>query len=212
VSPHLCAVIFDLDGTLYVNIELARQIHQTACQFLARSFGVSAEEADRRIKEAKSELTRRTGLESSLSAACLHLSGDLPALHRHFAEEIDPAPFLTSDERVIALVERLGRDFGLYVYTNNNRPLAERILDAIGLGNRFQGIFSIEDSWRPKPDRTTLEQVLAATGAAPAEALFVGDRYDIDLRLPQSLGSRIYLSQSVDDLLALERVIRGEAP
>jgi putative hydrolase of the HAD superfamily len=211
VSPNLCAVIFDLDGTLYVNIELARQIHQTACRFLAGSFGVSAEEADRRIKEAKSELARETGLESSLSAACLHLSGDLPALHRHFAEEIDPAPLLTPDERVIALLERLGRDFGLYVYTNNNRPLAERILAAIGLGNHFQGIFSIEDSWRPKPDRTALDQVLTAIGTTPAETLFVGDRYDIDLRLPQSLGSRIYLSRSVDELLALEQVIREES-
>lgn len=210
MSHPLTALVFDLDGTLYVDRELAREIHLVACRFMAAELGVTPEEADRLIREAKAGLARETGLESTLSAACQQLGGDLASLHRHFAEEVDPTPFLTRDERIIGLLTRLGQRYGLYLYTNNNRPLSERILTVIGAAGLFRGIFSIEDYWRPKPDSLALARVLAEIGVPPAATLFVGDRYDIDLRLPKSMGSRVYLSQSLDELLALERVLLEE--
>jgi len=42
---------------------------------------------------------------------------------------------------------------------------------------------------------------------APAEALFVGDRYDVDLRLPEQRGCPVYLSRSVEQLLRLEELL-----
>ena len=52
-----------------------------------------------------------------------------------------------------------------------------------------------------------MEQVLDRLGLAPAEALFVGDRYDVDLRLPEQRGCPIYLSQNVEQLLRLEELL-----
>ena len=40
--------------------------------------------------------------------------------------------YLTRDERVVALLERLARRMPLYLFTNNNRVLTARIIDISG--------------------------------------------------------------------------------
>ncbi|WP_052263449.1 HAD family hydrolase [Geobacter pickeringii] len=204
------AVVFDLDGTLYVSRELGEEIAAVAARYLAERRGITPEEADRLIRETKAELTARTGFRSSLSHATIELGGDLRELHCRFAAEIDPSPFLVRDERVIRFLRDLARRAELILYTNNNRSLAERILAGLGLARAFRRVVTIEESWRPKPDRQTLEEIIGAAGVCPEECLFVGDRYDIDLRLPAELGCQVYLSRSVDELLALHSIMSEE--
>lgn len=204
-------IVFDLDGTLYVDRELAQAIHQSACRYIAGLRSVTMEEADRLIRSTKERLTAATGWRTPLSGACRELGGDLPALHRHFAEEIDPAALISPDSRVNELLSALAEQYGLYIYTNNNRFLTDRIVRTLGLPDVFRHTFTIEDTWCPKPDRESLERHLAVIGAEADECLFVGDRYDIDLRLPESLGSRVFLSRSVDELLTLQDHLNKEA-
>ncbi len=201
------AIVFDLDGTLYVSRELGEEIAAAAARYVAGLRAIIPEEADRLIRETKAELSARTGFRSTLSHAVAELGGDLRELHRRFAAEIDPAPFLERDERVIRLLRELAGRAELVLYTNNNHSLAGRILDGLGLGEAFRRVVTIEESWRPKPDREVLEGIIRGTGVRPAECLFVGDRYDIDLRLPAELGCQVYLSRSVDELLALHSIM-----
>ncbi len=204
MGHSLTSIIFDLDGTLYVDLELAQAIHQSACRYVASLLSVSVGEADRLIRESKERIAASTGWGATLSSACRELGGDLIALHRHFAEEIDPTPLIAPDSRVNELLCSLAGSYGLHIYTNNNRVLTDRIMGALQLPDVFSRVFTIEDTWRPKPDRETLERHLASMGARPEECLFVGDRYDIDLRLPESLGSRILLTRNVEELLTLQ--------
>ena len=211
MAQQLTTIVFDLDGTLYVDHELAQAIHQSACRYIAGLRSVPEEEADRLIRSTKERLTAASGWATPLSGACRELGGDLPALHRHFAEEIDPSALIVPDSRVNELVRTLAGQYGLYIYTNNNRFLTDRIVRTLGLAGLFRYAFTIEDTWRPKPDRESLEQHLAVTGAKAGECLFVGDRYDIDLRLPESMGSRVFLSRNVDELLTLNDYLEKEA-
>ena len=201
---NVTTIVFDLDGTLYVDRDLALAIHRSACRYIAALVSVTPEEADRLIRSTKERLTAATGWGTSLSGACRELGGDLHALHRHFAEEIDPGSLIVPDNRVNELLSSLAGRYGLYIYTNNNRSLTGRIMQTLELPDVFRQTFTIEDTWCPKPDRESLERHLAVIGAEPGECLFVGDRYDIDLRLPESLGSRVFLSRSVDELLTLQ--------
>ena len=73
---------------------------------------------------------------------------------------------------------------------------------AIGIEGLFAEVFTVEDFWRAKPDRLALAKLFAAIGAEPVECLFVGDRYDVDLRLPEEHGSRVFLTTTVDELLS----------
>lgn len=211
MAHTLTSIIFDLDGTLYVDRDLAQAIHQSACRYVATLLSVDTREADRLIRDTKERLSAANGWGTTLSSACRELGGDLATLHRHFAEEIDPTPLIAPDNRVNELLSSLADSYGLYIYTNNNRALTGRIMRALRLPDVFRRIFTIEDTWRPKPDRDTLERHLAAIGARPEECLFVGDRYDIDLRLPENIGSRVVLSRNVEELLTLQDHLKKEA-
>jgi len=202
---RITSIIFDLDGTLYTSEALAGEIQRVAAEGLALQLGIAAKEAEGRLSAAKAELCAGTGCEATLSAACEQLGGDIKALHSYLAEHVSPEKYLDRDDRVVAMLSRLGSDFGLYIYTNNNRSLADRIMRATGMDGLFAEVFSVEDFWRTKPDRLALAKLFAAIGAEPVECLFVGDRYDVDLRLPEEHGSRVFLTQSIDKLLSLEK-------
>lgn len=204
------AIVFDLDGTLYSSGGLGYEIGASAYRYIAGVRKLSVDEAAALVRETKRRLTSLNGREASLSLVCLELGGDLRELHHHFAEDIDPERFLTRDERVIDLLHDLDRQHELYLYTNNNRLLTARIMDVIGVSGFFEKEFTIEDYWRPKPDRPTLDAIFREIGRQPAECLFVGDRYDIDLRLPAELGCPVFLTSSVEELLTLNSCISKE--
>jgi aspartate ammonia-lyase len=198
-------IILDLDGTLYVNNDLAREIRVSASRYIASLRGIDESDASLLIEDAKKRISAARGLESTLTAACIDLGGDMRQLHEHFAAEIKPELFLSRDDGLASLLDSLTNSFDLYIYTNNNRFLCDRIMKSLGISDCFRGTFTIEDYWRPKPDITVLEKILLRIGRTPTECLFIGDRYDVDLRLPASMGSEVFLVSNVWELVSLLR-------
>lgn len=205
------AAIFDLDGTLYFEESLGREIGRVAARYVSLLKGIDMDAAQGLVRATRKRLTAEQGVEASLSVACLALGGDLRELHRYFTEEIVPEPHLEKDDRVIALLSELSAHFPLYIYTNNNMPLSSRIMEKIGVSHLFRRVFTIEDSWQPKPDRAMIEYILAEIGTAPSDCLFVGDRYDIDLRLPERMGATVHLVQNSEDFLSLNKYLLSDA-
>lgn len=205
---RITSIIFDLDGTLYSSRELAAEINRAAAEGLALQLGIDPESARKLLSGAKAALQERTGWEATLSAACLELGGDIRQLHGYLAGHVSPEKYLVRDDRVVEMLERLRSSYRLYLYTNNNRSLADRIMRSIGVAGLFSEIFSIEDFWRGKPDRLALAKLFAAIGVEPIECLFVGDRYDVDLRLPEEHGCRVWPATNIEELLALEEFCR----
>ncbi len=201
------AIVFDLDGTLYVCDEFAALIQEAAVDYLAGVRGESRDDVRSLMAATRVRLAEESGTVQTLSAVCAALGGSIPALHAWFEQQLHPESYLVRNERVIDLLQRLSKRFPLYVYTNNNLGLTTRILELLGLADLFSAIFTIDDDWRAKPDEERLGQILARIGRAPAEVLFVGDRYDVDLRLPEQTGCPIFLSRSVDQLLRLAGLI-----
>jgi putative hydrolase of the HAD superfamily len=207
------SVLFDLDGTLYFSDALGLEISRVANRYFARLKGVSEEQAQELILAVRQRITAETGIEGTLSLACVALGGDLRELHRCFSEQLCPEHLLTRDERVVSLLEALGSRYSLYIYTNNNRSLSNRIMAALGIGGFFIRVFTIEDSWTPKPDRRVLEQIMGEIGQSAGDCLFVGDRYDIDLKIPEEMGAQVRLVSRVEELLALGTFTeRGQRP
>ncbi|WP_168205822.1 HAD family hydrolase [Geobacter sp. FeAm09] len=210
-APDLAAIrgiIFDLDGTLYVSDPFAATIQETAAGYIAALKGISGHEAGALMAATRSRLAEVYDITPTLSAVCTELGGSIRELHAIFEARLRPESYLVRDERVIALLERLARRFELALFTNNNRALAARITGYLGLDGFFRQTFAIDDRWLAKPDDTLLDHVLGRLGLSPAEALFVGDRYDVDLRLPEQRGCPVYLSQSIEQLLRLEDLLQ----
>jgi putative hydrolase of the HAD superfamily len=200
-------IIFDLDGTLYESPDFAATIQDAAAEYIAGIKGITPDRAVQLLASTRTLLSEETGEVPTLSAVCAKLGGDVRDLHSVFAGTLHPEAFLTCDRRVVTLLERLEQRTPLYLFTNNNRILTTRIIDTLGLNGLFRRVYAIDDNWRGKPDPTLLDRILTETGLQPSEALFVGDRYDVDLRLPEQRGCPVYLCQSVDQLLRLEEIL-----
>lgn len=209
-SSSIRGIIFDLDGTLYVCDTFAALIQEAATAYIAGLKGISQPEASLLMAATRLRLSEESGALQTLSAVCEELGGSIRELHGIFEERLRPEACLVRDERVILLLTRLSAQFPLYIYTNNNRALATRIINYLGLNGLFRSVYAIDDAWRAKPDEEMLSRILSETGLSPAEALFVGDRYDIDLRVPEQHGCPVYLSQSLEQLLRLEELLKPE--
>jgi putative hydrolase of the HAD superfamily len=197
------AIIFDLDGTLYVSDGLAEEIRRAVCEYAANLTGVSPEAAADLVRETRERLSREQGMEATLTSVCEELGGDIAGFHQTVTPKVHPEAFLARDDRVIMLVTNLAKRYDLYIYTNNNPVLTGRILELLGISGIFQEVFTIENFRRPKPDRNALERLFSAIGRCPNECLFVGDRYDVDLRVPAEMGSAVFLVTGVQELLKL---------
>jgi putative hydrolase of the HAD superfamily len=200
----LKALVFDLDGTLYQDERLGNAVNLGACVYISSLRGISVEEADVLLQEARCKLTG----SGTLSRAVMSMGGNLKDLHDQLNLEVRPEGVLSVDPRVQALLRNLATRYELYLYTNNNRELSARIMKEIGVTGLFRKVFTIQDYWLPKPDETVLLRILNDIGSEPEETLFVGDRYDVDLALPASLGCRIYEARTVVELLGLEQLMK----
>lgn len=198
------AIVFDLDGTLYVSGPFEQLVWESVSRYAGDLLGVSETAGGAELKATRERLTVERGTVQTLAVAIEVLGGTVPEMHRRFAEELDPQQLIEPDSRVRSLVDKLGERYTCWLLTNNNQILTNRILACLGLEQSFQRVITINDTWRPKPDQTVLDQVLKELALPPEAVLFVGDRYDIDLRLPYQLGCPVLLTTTIDELMQLE--------
>lgn len=203
------AIIFDLDGTLYVNESFADEIKRSASAYIAEIREIPFAAASMLIKETRERLSRDKGREATLSSVCTELGGSVAGFHAFATPLLHPEKHLKPDHRVKRLLTSLAGRFELYIYTNNNRTLTDKVLGALGISGLFKEIFTIEDSWRPKPDRTVLTYIFTSIQKDPKQCLFVGDRYDVDLRLPEEMGCPSFLVTDIHGLLKLEALLES---
>lgn len=199
----LKAIVFDLDGTLYQEDRLGLQVSQSAIDYVADLKRLTPAEAEELL-----EKTRAADEEGgTLSRAVVALGGTLQEMHRRFAAECTPEILLKPDRRVQELLKLLGTRFQLHLYTNNNRDLSGRIMEQIGVTGLLQQVITIEEYWLPKPDRTVIAEILSKIGCKPFETLFVGDRYEVDLKVPEEMGCAVFEIATIEELLTLTDLI-----
>ncbi|TGU71614.1 HAD family hydrolase [Geomonas terrae] len=203
VTTALKAIVFDLDGTLYQEERLGEQVNQSAINYVADLKGVPPEEAEKLLQQTR-EQDQEGG---TLSRAVVALGGTLKELHRRFAANCTPETLLKPDPRVQELLRALKKRYRLHLYTNNNRDLSGRIMERIGITGLMDRVFTIEDYWIPKPDRAIITDILSQIGCLPSETLFVGDRYDVDLAVPKTLGCAVLETRTTEELLTLADLV-----
>ena len=170
VSPefdHVRDWIFDLDNCLYpASTGLFALIDERMGAYIQRLLNCDAAEARRVQKDH------------------FHPHGTtLAGLMRH--HDVDPYDFLKDvhaipldcvrpDER---LAEALGRLPGRrLVFTNGDAPYARRVLEAIGVHDRFHDLHDIHaSSYRPKPDPHGYELLCERFGIDPRHAVLIDD-------------------------------------
>jgi len=201
------AIVFDLDGTLYVNRQLLTEIERTAELLVAQGHGIVHGEARRMITAARKRLADLDDREPTLSRVCMELGVGLKELHRAFEAFVRPERYLVPDPVLYALLDSLRDRCALYIYTNNNLTMTHKILALLGVEDLFDKLYTIEFCWRPKPDPEALQLVLEDIGGPPERLLFVGDRYQVDLEPALERGIPTLLVAETADLLQVHKLL-----
>jgi putative hydrolase of the HAD superfamily len=100
----------------------------------------------------------------------------------------------TAVDGLEALLDALGPRFRLSIVSNTfYPPLIHATLARLGLTDRFAAVHTSAELGIRKPHRRIFEIALAAIGARPGEALYVGDSYGPDYEGAMGAGMAAFL-------------------
>jgi FMN phosphatase YigB (HAD superfamily) len=198
VKPAVRLLIFDVDGTLYDQGCLQRRLLPRLAAYCLlhpmqgwRTVRVLSawRRSLERLRRGKGRLPiPGTQMEATVRATGLSVAAIEGVLNRWF--HAAPLPLLGKCVRpglVELLDEAARRGVPCAVFSDYE---ATAKLDAMGLAGRFQAVISASDSrvQAYKPDPTGIGVLLDQFGVAPAGALYLGDRLDIDGEAARAAG------------------------
>lgn len=164
---HVRTWLFDLDNTLYpAAIDLFAQIDVRMKQFIAAALDLPEDEAFRVQKQYYREFG--TSLRGLMVRHNLPPEDFLSYVH-----DIDYS-VLAPDGSLDAVLAKLPGE--KLIYTNGSAGHAERVIERLGVGRHFSGIFDIAAAdYEPKPSPEAFRRMLGALGIAPGHTAFFED-------------------------------------
>lgn len=184
------ALVFDLDGTLVDSIP---DLHAAIVPMLRELGGkpLGVEEVRGLVGDGTRVLVRRCLVAAGFSEDLLPEA--LPRFLAHYekapVERTRPYPGVKDTLVVLA-----GRGYRLGVCTNKPQRATEVILKGLGLDHFFASVIGGDKLPVRKPDPAHLRAVLEELGAAPADAVMIGDHVN-DLAAARGAGSASILAR-----------------
>lgn len=164
-------LLLDVDDTLYPRSSgLGREMSRLMTRFVANFLGVDHATADELRREARERhgttlawLLEEVGLE--------HADPYLEAVH-----PVDLSPWITDEHAAEAQAALSAIDLPASVLTNGPREHAERVLDRLGLSDRFDRVFDLRSNgFVGKPAPSVYQRVLDELDIRANTTLFVDD-------------------------------------
>lgn len=194
-------LIFDIDSTLYTNSAYA--FEQVDCQVrqFARDRGISADEARHMVADYRKKFAAaNNGKKISLGNTLLAFGIPIAQSVEWRKTLMEPADFLTRDERLIETLCQLSKSFNLICVTNNPVFTARKTLDAIGISEFFPQIVGLDTCLKSKPALEPFQKACELTQTRPNQCIAIGDRYDMDIALPLEMGMGGILVTGVEEV------------
>jgi len=169
----LRALVFDFDGTL---VETIGDLHAGLNRTLADAGRgeVNLGDARRMVGDGSRNLVARAFAATGPALEEAELDRHLERFLEYYSSDISrlshPYPGV-----VETLAELQERGLALGICTNKPERMARLLLEALDLDGVFGAIIGGDTLPQKKPDPTPLLTVLEMLGAAPEEALMVGD-------------------------------------
>jgi HAD superfamily hydrolase (TIGR01509 family) len=197
-TARLKTIVFDVDGTLYRQggLQRAMILRLIAASLANPLAAVETFRALRAYRHAQ-ELLRGTEVDGAISAAQLRLACERSGQREEVVAAIvarwmerEPLPLL---ERYVEPALRgllaAARQRGIRLGVFSDYPAAAK-LEAMRLTEFFEVVVSAQDAEvnRFKPHPSGLAEALRRLGAVPDQALYVGDRHEVDGAAARALG------------------------
>jgi HAD superfamily hydrolase (TIGR01509 family) len=214
------ALIFDLDGTLYDQAAVRRAMLRRllSAHLTSPVRGFLALRALRSYRAAQEELRKTHHVSGDIASAQVQLAAEKVGISMDSMEtlvarwmEQEPLPFVASSIRKGALeLLQAAKTHGLRLAVCSDYP-AERKLMAMGITQYFDVVVTAQHPQveRFKPDPKGLELTLAKLSVRKDEAVYIGDRADVDAVAAARAGIQGYiLSRRQDFAQLLELMAR----
>lgn len=182
------AVIFDLDDTLYSEIEFVRSGFREAAHYLAAEFAGNEGALFGRMCEILEAEGRGRVFDTLLNEMGLYSEARVRLLVMLYRSHRPAISLYPSAVRLIAGLREMGALLGLV--TDGMASVQRNKIRALGVERVFEAIVCTDelgrDCWKPSviPFRIALELL----DVAPGEAVYVGDDPSKDFTGPNSLG------------------------
>ncbi len=164
---HIDHWIFDLDNVLYpAECDLFSLIDIKMGQYVAEMLGCDIAEAQKIQKAYFHD-------HGTTLAGLMHHHGTDPQDFLNYVHDIDMSRLSHAPDLHSAIAALPGEKL---VFTNGDRPYAERVLDNRGLGGLFDQIHDVlATDLVPKPEKAAYHSLINTTGIDPKRSLFVED-------------------------------------
>lgn len=204
IPSEIKTIIFDIDSTLYTNPAYA--FEQVDCQVreYARVNGMSVEQARKKVADYRKQFAKENdGKKVSLGNTLLAFGVPIKTSVEWRKTLMEPADFLSRDEKLIEKLSQLEKKYNLICVTNNPVFTARKTLEAIGISEFFKDIVGLDTCLKSKPAVEPFMKACEITNTKPENCLSVGDRFDMDISLPLELGMGGILVNGVEDVYNL---------
>lgn len=202
------AVIFDIDSTLYTSASYA--FEQVDCQVreFAKLRGISADEARKMVADYRKQFAaEHDGAKVSLGNTLLAFGIPIEQSVEWRKTLLEPADFLSKDERLAVELRTLSERCKIVCVTNNPVLPARKTLDAIGVSDLIPEIIGLDTCYKSKPAFEPFEAALKYLKVDSTECVAVGDRYDMDIALPLEMGMGGILVSGVEEVYGISEIL-----
>ena len=213
-NKRIKVLIFDIDSTLYTCPEYAHEQIDSQVRHFAEIRGISHDEARKMVADFRRQWAREhEGEKISLGNLLTHYGIPIETSVEWRKELFDPAKYLSRDERLIESLEKLSKKYSLICVTNNPVAPALRTLEVLGVDSLIPDIIGLDTCYKSKPAvepfRKAVNLVSKKIGGKIeySECLSVGDRFDIDLKLPIEMGMAGILVTGVEEVYSLPEIL-----
>ena len=203
-------MLFDIDNTLYSNDVYCRLQIELLVKRFAGWKGISFEEARELLEAEKKRYTSENdGRQTSTGNIMLAMGVSLEENARWRDELFKPEEYLVADSGTIAVISELSLVYTVAAVTNNTVEIGRRTLAALGLDRLIPVIIGLDTCFVSKPAEEPFEAALHILEVPPHHAVSVGDRFEVDLEVPLSMGMGGILVEGLLDLYKLPGVLRS---
>jgi FMN phosphatase YigB (HAD superfamily) len=204
------ALLCDIDNTLYRDDRYAQWQIDVLVERFGSVRGIDTAAANELVAETRRRIAARDGRSSSLANTLRELGISIEESVQWRRELIVPGTHLSEDPPLREVLASI-RTRGLRTVALTNNPVAvgRASLEALGVADLFEEVVGLDTTWHSKPDWEPFAAALTVLNVSPAEAIMVGDRWDVDLAPIVERGGGAILVESREDLLALGAVVAG---
>lgn len=168
-------VAFDLDDTLYVELDYVKSGFRAVADYLHNSFGVSAEGSYDVMLKSLAESGRGRQFDTVLRFHNLYSARRRDLLIQVYRQHQPAIELPESSQRALLRCQALGHQ--MFLVTDGNHRVQARKIDALGLWTSFEHCYLTNRYGRAsaKPSTRVFELMLRRANAKPPELVYIAD-------------------------------------